>query len=112
MQTGHIVIETVPAEATAIKIIPKPYIPLVAGMKTSVIASVVDKFGLPILNANTEIELTINGPALLMNGSKTIKSKLVNGKAEIDIEYTAAGEVTIVAEEKNGLKGRMKVLVK
>jgi beta-galactosidase len=112
LQTGSIKVEALPAEAKAIKIIPKPYIPIVAGIKTTIIATMIDKFASPVLSGSAEIELNINGAALFANGSKIIKSKLSGGKAEVGIKYLAAGEVTITANEKNGLKGRMKIIVK
>jgi hypothetical protein len=112
LQTGSIKVEALPAEAKAIKIIPKPYIPIVAGIKTTIIATMIDKFASPVLSGSAEIELNIKGAALFANGSKIIKSKLSGGKAEVGIKYLAAGEVTITANEKNGLKGRMKIVVK
>jgi len=112
LQTGRLVIESRTAEEKALNIIPQPFIPIVAGIKTKVLVSVVDKFGSLVPVDNYEIEIKINGPARFKRGRKTIKAKTNSGKTAIDVEYIAGGEVLFVAESKNGLKGRMKLSVK
>ena len=112
LQTRKMTIKFVPPEPVALNVIPKPYVPIVAGIKTSVIASVVDKFASAISDVNPQIELSIKGPALFKNRKKTVSMQAVNGKIEAQIEYMSPGEVIITAQSDSGLKGKMNITVK